>query len=75
MSKGKPKLPGSENRLVSTAEAAKMLHINSHTLRYWGDKGILSYLQINSRGHRRYRLQDIELLLNAFNLWKQCLAP
>ncbi len=75
MSIGKHKPSVSKKRLLTTSEAAEMLHINAHTLRYWSDKGILKYLRTNSRGHRRYRLQDIEALLDAFNLWKLCLTP
>ncbi len=65
----------SEKRLLTTSEAAEMLHITSHTLRHWSDKGILKYLRTNSRGHRRYRLRDIEALLDALKLWKLCLTP
>lgn len=49
--------------LLRTAEAARMLNVHVNTIRRWSDKELLTALRIGPRGDRRFRLRDIEDLL------------
>ncbi len=49
--------------LLTIEQAAKLLHVHSNTLRRWSNSGKLKAVRINSRGDRRFRLQDIQQYL------------
>ncbi len=53
--------------LLTLEQAAKVLHVHCNTLRRWSDSGKIRTLRINERGDRRFRMQDIEEYLEAFN--------
>lgn len=50
--------------LVSVAQAASLLGVHPNTIRSWTDAGRLSAYRINTRGDRRFRRSDLELLLS-----------
>ena len=50
--------------LVSVAQAAALLGVHPNTIRSWTDAGRLSAYRINTRGDRRFRRSDLELLLS-----------
>ena len=52
---------------LTTTQVAEYLNINSRTVRRWSDKGILPCWRISSRGDRRYKKEDLDLLL--FESW------
>lgn len=49
--------------LLTIKQAAKILNVNTQTLRRWDKQGILKAVRVGNRkgvGDRRYRKQDIE---------------
>jgi diguanylate cyclase (GGDEF)-like protein/excisionase family DNA binding protein len=46
-------------------KAARLLGVHPNTIRAWSDQGRLRYYRINSRGDRRYRLNDLERFMSA----------
>lgn len=64
------------SRLLRIKEAADLLGVHTATLRRWDKEGRLAAVRIGSRAHpkrgnlnvigdRRYRLEDIEKLINS----------
>jgi excisionase family DNA binding protein len=55
------------NRQISTMltvrEVSRLLHVHSNTLRRWSDQGIIRAYRIGPRGDRRFRPEDIAVLL------------
>ena len=49
--------------LVTTAEVAAMLHVHANTVKRLGDRGDLPFFRVCSRGDRRYRMVDVEAML------------
>jgi len=50
-------------KLLRIREAAEMLGVNPETLRRWDRSGKLKAIIISKRGDRRYRGEDIEMLI------------
>ena len=50
-------------RLLKIREASKLLNVHSNTLRRWSDLGIVQSYRIGPRGDRRFKLEDIALLV------------
>jgi diguanylate cyclase (GGDEF)-like protein/excisionase family DNA binding protein len=48
---------------LSVTKAARLLGVHPNTIRAWGDQGRLTFLRINERGDRRYRLGDLQRFL------------
>jgi transcriptional repressor of dcmA and dcmR len=46
--------------LLSLREAAELLSINPTTLRRWSNEGRITFVRINKRGDRRYRVSDLQ---------------
>lgn len=53
--------------MLTVREVADMLHVHVNTVRRWSNRGILKAYQINSRGDRRFRQQDVALFLVKMN--------
>jgi excisionase family DNA binding protein len=51
------------NNLLTLKEVAELLKIKVKTLKKWDKLGTLKAVRINSRGDRRYKLEDIEKYL------------
>lgn len=49
--------------LLTTSEAARMLHIHINTARRWSNRGILKSCRLGPRRDRRFRRVDITNLL------------
>ncbi len=49
--------------LISVAQAAARLGVHPNTIRAWTDAGRLPAYRINVRGDRRFRREDVEMLL------------
>jgi len=45
--------------LLTTSEAASLLHTHINTVRRWSNLGILPSFRIGPRGDRRFRKEDI----------------
>lgn len=50
--------------LLTIQEASNFLHCHPNTLRKWDKKGILHAIHVGKRGDRRYKKEDLLLLLN-----------
>jgi excisionase family DNA binding protein len=48
---------------LSVTRAARLIGVHPNTIRAWSDQGRLSFLRINDRGDRRYRLADLQRFL------------
>jgi len=53
--------------MLTVREVADMLHVHVNTVRRWSNRGILKAYQINNRGDRRFRQQDVALFLVKMN--------
>lgn len=51
------------NSMLTVREVSQLLHVHSNTLRRWSDQGILKAYRIGPRGDRRFRAEDIAVLL------------
>ncbi len=49
--------------LLTISDAARLLNVHVHTLRRWGNQGILSVRRIGPRGDRRFQRQEVESLV------------
>ena len=49
--------------MLTVREVSQLLHVHSNTLRRWSDQGILKAYRIGPRGDRRFRAEDIAVLL------------
>ena len=49
--------------MLTVREVSQLLHVHSNTLRRWSDQGIIKAYRIGSRGDRRFRAEDIAVLL------------
>lgn len=49
--------------MLTIREASRLLHIHRSTMRRWSDQGILKAYRIGPRGDRRFKLEDITILL------------
>ena len=50
--------------ILTAAEVAILFHVHTKTVGHWAEQGLLPYFRTPG-GHRRYRLEDVEALLNA----------
>jgi excisionase family DNA binding protein len=55
---------GSE-RLLGIREVAELFGVDISTVRRWEEAGHLRSIRVGKRGHRRFRQQDIQLLLES----------
>lgn len=53
-----------EDKLLTLNETANLLGVSTQTLRRWDKDGKLIAVKINDRGDRRYRLSDIEKIID-----------
>lgn len=49
--------------MLTVREVSRLLHIHSNTLRRWSDQGIIKAYRIGPRGDRRFKPEDIAVLL------------
>lgn len=49
--------------MLTVREVSQILHVHSNTLRRWSDQGIIKAYRIGPRGDRRFKQEDISLLL------------
>ncbi len=53
--------------ILTVREASEVLHVHSNTLRRWSNQRIIRSYRIGSRGDRRFREEDVTLLLSKLN--------
>lgn len=56
-------MPG-KTKLLRIREAAELLGMNPETLRRWDNDGRLKAIRIGKRKDRRYRLEDIQKVID-----------
>ncbi len=49
--------------MLSLREVCKFLHVHSNTVRRWSNQGVLKSYRIGPRGDRRFRMDDVAVLL------------
>jgi excisionase family DNA binding protein len=49
--------------MLTVREVSQILHVHSNTLRRWSDLGLIKAYRIGPRGDRRFKLEDISLML------------
>jgi excisionase family DNA binding protein len=49
--------------MLTVREVSQLLHVHSNTLRRWSDQGVLRAYRIGPRGDRRFKPEDIAVLL------------
>ncbi|MFC1892886.1 helix-turn-helix domain-containing protein [Chloroflexota bacterium] len=49
--------------MLTVRQVSRLLHIHINTVRRWSNRGILKAYRIGPRGDRRFRQEDIALLL------------
>ena len=54
--------------MLTVREVARLLHIHVNTVRRWSDRGIIKAYKINSRGDRRFRLEDVAHFISEFTV-------
>ena len=55
------------NGMLTINEVAQVLRVHSNTLRQWTAQGILKAYRIGPRGDRRFRAEDVALMLEGNN--------
>jgi excisionase family DNA binding protein len=50
--------------MLTTSEVAKILNVHINTIRRWSNSGTLKSYRIGSRGDRRFRGSDVNLMLD-----------
>jgi len=62
-----PRLPPAPPRLLTVAEAARVLRIHPNTLRSWADKGLMPVVKLPN-GYRRFAVEEIEQMRRTMGL-------
>ncbi len=52
-------------KLVTLKEACEILKVHPNTLRQWDRKGVLKAVRFGVRKDRRYRLEDLQKLIES----------
>ena len=66
----KPQTKSSDNqsentkKLLTINEVAELFGVHPETLRRWDNEGKLKAIRIGKRGHRKYRYEDIQKIIN-----------
>jgi len=53
--------------MLRVSEAAQLLYVHTNTLRSWTERGIIRAYRIGPRGDRRFKAEDINVLLQEYN--------
>ena len=53
--------------MLRVSEAARLLYVHTNTLRRWTERGIIRAYRIGPRGDRRFKAEDINVLLQEYN--------
>ena len=51
------------DNMLTVREVSQILHVHSNTLRRWSDLGLIKAYRIGPRGDRRFKEEDITLML------------
>jgi excisionase family DNA binding protein len=59
-----------QEKTLTVAEVADILHVHPNTLRRWTDEGKIAHYRITERGDRRFKLTDVENFLAGMNPYR-----
>jgi len=51
------------DNMLTVREVSQILHVHTNTLRRWSDLGLIKAYRIGPRGDRRFKQEDITLML------------
>jgi excisionase family DNA binding protein len=54
---------GQNSGMLTITEASRLLHVHPNTLRRWSEEGKVRAYRIGPRGDRRFKREDIAMLL------------
>ncbi len=57
------RIDSTTSTMLTVREVSQLLHVHSNTLRRWSDQGVLKAYRIGPRGDRRFKPEDIAVLL------------
>jgi len=57
------RIDSNTSTMLTVREVSQLLHVHSNTLRRWSDQGVLKAYRIGPRGDRRFKPEDIAVLL------------
>jgi len=49
--------------MLTVREVSQLLHVHSNTLRRWTEQGVIKAYRIGPRGDRRFKAEDVAVLL------------
>lgn len=52
------------DRLLRIGQACRLLGVSHQTVRNWSAAGLLTPVRLPLSGHRRFRLEDVQLVAN-----------
>ncbi len=55
-------------QMLTTAEAARLLHVHPNTIRQWSNKGLLHAFRLGTRGDRRFKREEIDRFITVDKL-------
>ncbi len=54
-----------QERMLTIAQVAALLHIHPNTVRVWSNKGLIKSYRLGYRRDRRFKLQDVDEFLGS----------
>ena len=63
------KVESTDSEMLTTAEAARLLHVHPNTIRQWANKRLLHAYRLGPRGDRRFKRKDIDLFITLDKLF------
>jgi excisionase family DNA binding protein len=54
------KVYSTDSEMLTTTEAARLLHVHPNTIRQWTKKGLFHAYRLGTRGDRRFDRKDID---------------
>jgi excisionase family DNA binding protein len=49
--------------MLTVREVSQLLNVHSNTVRRWSEQGVIKVFRIGPRGDRRFRMEDVALIL------------
>ncbi len=56
-------------QMLTTSDAARLLHVHPNTIRQWSNKGLLRAYRLGTRGDRRFKREEIDRFITVDKLF------